>query len=113
MVKAARPLRDDSPFPGRDPYLESPAWWFDFHFTFVNYWSEAIAELLPDEYDASLGARNIPIQGDDNLILLGEPQASYVSIVDHHDLTPVTVLELLTLDDKYGVGRERYLAAGL
>ncbi|MBW3540169.1 MAG: DUF4058 family protein [Planctomycetes bacterium] len=26
-----------SPFPGMDPYLEDPAFWPDFHSTFINY----------------------------------------------------------------------------
>ena len=43
-----------SPFPGMDPYLESPAFWADFHKRFINYWCEAIADVLPDEYDARM-----------------------------------------------------------
>ncbi len=46
-----------SPFPGMDPYLESPAFWPDFHATFINYWREALAELLPANYEARLGER--------------------------------------------------------
>ena len=38
---------DPSPFPGMDPYLEDPAFWPDFHSTFVNYWREALVEQLP------------------------------------------------------------------
>ena len=40
-----------SPFPGMDPYLENPAIWSDFHPTFINYWREQIADVLPDNYD--------------------------------------------------------------
>lgn len=43
-----------SPFPGMDPYLEDPAFWSDFHSRFLNYWCEAIADALPDEYEARL-----------------------------------------------------------
>jgi len=43
-----------SPFPGMDPYLESPAFWSDFHPTFINYWREALADVLPDGYEARL-----------------------------------------------------------
>jgi Protein of unknown function (DUF4058) len=43
-----------SPFPGMDPYLEHPAFWRDFHHTFVGCWREAIAEQLPDSYEARL-----------------------------------------------------------
>src|SRR5262245_42479545 len=43
-----------SPFPGMDPYLEDPAFWPDFHLTFLNYWREAIADVLPEGYEARL-----------------------------------------------------------
>src|SRR4051794_35308828 len=41
-----------SPFPGMDPYLEHPAFWSDFHATFIPCWREAIAAALPDNYEA-------------------------------------------------------------
>jgi len=37
-----------------DPYLETPAFWADFHATFIGCWREAIAAELPDNYDARL-----------------------------------------------------------
>jgi hypothetical protein len=37
-----------------DPYLEDPAFWPDFHATFVNYWREEVAAQLPDHYEARL-----------------------------------------------------------
>jgi hypothetical protein len=43
-----------SPFPGMDPYLEDPAFWRDFHNRFINFWCEAIADQLPDSYEARL-----------------------------------------------------------
>jgi hypothetical protein len=43
-----------SPFPGMDPYLEDPAFWADFHHTFIGCWREAIAKALPAHYDARL-----------------------------------------------------------
>lgn len=46
-----------SPFPGMDPFLEDPAFWSDFHSTFINYWREAIADALPSHYEARLGER--------------------------------------------------------
>ncbi len=46
-----------SPFPGMDPYLESPEFWPDFHSRFINYWCEAIAEALPGSYEARLDER--------------------------------------------------------
>jgi hypothetical protein len=44
-------------FPGMDPYLESAAFWYDFHDRFINVWAEAIADVLPDEYEASINER--------------------------------------------------------
>src|SRR5437762_1589374 len=43
-----------SPFPGMDPYLEDPAFWADFHLTFIGCWREAIADQLPEAYEARL-----------------------------------------------------------
>jgi hypothetical protein len=40
-----------------DPYLENPAIWSDFHATFINYWREAVADRLPDHYDARIDER--------------------------------------------------------
>ena len=44
----------NSPFPGMDPYLEDPAFWPDFHLTFIGCWREAIADVLPEPYEARL-----------------------------------------------------------
>ncbi len=46
-----------SPFPGMDPYLEGPAFWSDFHATFINYWREAVSAALPPQYDARIDER--------------------------------------------------------
>lgn len=43
-----------NPFPGIDPYVEASGRWRDFHSRFMNAWCEAIAENLPDDYDARL-----------------------------------------------------------
>jgi hypothetical protein len=37
--------------------MESPAFWPDFHARFVNYWCEALAEVLPDDYEARMDER--------------------------------------------------------
>jgi hypothetical protein len=42
------------PFPGMDPYLEDPAFWADFHLTFIGCLREAIADVLPHSYEARL-----------------------------------------------------------
>ena len=53
-----------SPFPGMDPYLECPGMWAGFHTTFITHWYEAIADHLPDEYDANLNERVYLIETD-------------------------------------------------
>lgn len=55
-----------------DPYLEDPALWPDFHYTFINYWREAIADVLPDDYEANLGEKVYLIECDpDSRKLIG------------------------------------------
>jgi hypothetical protein len=46
-----------SPFPGVDPYLESQGYWPDFHQSFMTYWRDALADRLPDNYEARLEER--------------------------------------------------------
>ena len=43
-----------SPFPGMDPYLESPAYWPGFHTRFVVALSDAIVTALPPGYYAEV-----------------------------------------------------------
>lgn len=45
------------PFPGMDPYLESPAFWPDFHARFMTYWCDALREVLPEQYEARVDER--------------------------------------------------------
>src|SRR5438876_11556343 len=96
-----------SPFPGMDPYLENPAYWSDFHFTFINYWREAIADALPPNYEASLGDRVYLIEHDPEESKLGfpdvalthaelsaQPASGSVSAVTLEPVTiPLTILE--------------------
>jgi Protein of unknown function (DUF4058) len=46
-----------SPFPGMDPYLESPAVWPDFHNRFIAVLSQAINALLPAPLFCSIANR--------------------------------------------------------
>lgn len=46
-----------SPFPGMDPYLESPEVFPDFHDSFITYLREALQAELPAPYFAALGRR--------------------------------------------------------
>ncbi|MBI1830620.1 MAG: DUF4058 family protein [Planctomycetes bacterium] len=64
-----------SPFPGMDPYLEGPEW-PDFHYTFVNYWREAIADALPDDYLARIDERMYLVETDPEVRKLIKPDVS-------------------------------------
>lgn len=44
-------------FPGVDPYLEAQGYWPDFHATFLTDWRDAIAERLPNAYEARIDER--------------------------------------------------------
>jgi Protein of unknown function (DUF4058) len=46
-----------SPFPGMDPYLESPRYWQDFHGSFITYAREALQSQLPRRYRARISER--------------------------------------------------------
>jgi hypothetical protein len=37
-----------------DPYLEDPAFWSDFHARFIYNWSDALADVLPEHYEARI-----------------------------------------------------------
>jgi hypothetical protein len=50
-----RPL--PSPFPGTDPYLESPLHWSDFHGHFIVYCRDALVTQLPARYRARIDER--------------------------------------------------------
>lgn len=54
------------PFPGMDPYLEDPAFWQDFHQSFILYWRDAVAQSLPDNYEVRIDERVnlVEIPGD-------------------------------------------------
>jgi hypothetical protein len=51
-----------SPFPGMDPYLESPAQWPDFHATFIQCLREAIGDQLPDDYFARVNEQVVLLE---------------------------------------------------
>lgn len=65
-----------NPFPGFNPFLEAPAFWSDFHSRFINYWCEAIADLLPDQYEASISERVYLIEHDPDIRKLISPDVS-------------------------------------
>ncbi len=51
-------------FPGMDPYLEDPAFWSDFHDSFIVYWSGALNDCLPECYEARINGRTRVIEFD-------------------------------------------------
>ena len=53
-----------SPFPGMDPYLEDPAFWRDFHLTFIGCWREAIADLLKKLVAGDKTSDKAPVSDD-------------------------------------------------
>ena len=65
-----------NPFPGFDPFLESPAVWSDFHSRFINYWCESIADQLPGEYEASISERVYLVEHDPDARKLISPDVS-------------------------------------
>lgn len=48
-----------SPFPGMDPYLESPRYWQDFHDSFITYAREGLQAQLPRRYRARISERPV------------------------------------------------------
>src|SRR4051812_30711869 len=46
-----------SPFPGMDPYLESPDWFPDLHDSLITFIKGAVQQQLPDDYYAQSSQR--------------------------------------------------------
>lgn len=46
-----------SPFPGVDPFLEDQGYWEEFHWKYINYVQEALAERVPDDYEVRIEER--------------------------------------------------------
>jgi hypothetical protein len=87
-----------------DPYLEDPAFWPDFHHTFIGCWREAIADVLPEPYDARL-----------QVIELVYPDATFshvrqgrIEILHRPDRSLVAVLEMLSPANKTSDGYADY-----
>ena len=55
------------PFPGMDPYLESPERWPSVHSAMITYLSDALDDVLPQGYAASLEERCRIIQTQRNI----------------------------------------------
>ena len=71
-----------SPFPGMDPYLEDPAFWQDFHRSFITYCRNGILDHLPDSYDARIDEQIRVVMPEDegtryypDVAVTGNPQS--------------------------------------
>src|SRR5207249_4259942 len=98
-----------------DPYLETPALWSDFHASFIVYWSAALLDCLPRQYDARIVEKVLHAQssvpaGGGTLVIEEETHERHIEILHHPDCTLVAVLELLSPANKEEPGRTLYLA---
>jgi hypothetical protein len=96
-----------SPFPGVDPYLESQHYWPDFHATFINYWREAVADVLPDNYEVRIDERFSLVERP--LVIEDERRETYIRILHRPDRTLVAILEVLSPANKEQPGFGTYL----
>jgi hypothetical protein len=103
-----------SPFPGMDLYLEDPAFWVGFHFTFISYWSEALGDLLPEEFEVNINERVYLLDnelrfGPIPVTVLDRPREPYIEILHRPKRSLVAVCDLLSLANKEEPGRTEYL----
>src|SRR3954451_5153843 len=87
-----------SPFPGMDPFLEDAAYWSDFHYRFINYWCETIADQLPSEYEANLGERLYLVEMDPATRKLIYPDVAVSDRTVPGALTPTAEAGVATLE---------------
>jgi hypothetical protein len=89
-----------SPFPGMDPYLELPAYWDDFHATFIISWRRAINKLLPRPYHAQLNVKANLIEVDAATTKLVIPDVSLLrskhGVTEFRNDSSVSTLEPVT-----------------
>lgn len=81
-----------NPFPGMNPYLESPKCWFNFHTQFLVHLSDAINTLLPEKYCSIMEER---VQNHSE-----EETIKYVQIIRPPHQKVSTVIELLSFFNK-------------
>ena len=65
-----------SPFPGMDPYLESPKHWFDFHNRFITHCTEKLNHAMPRGYAARSDERIQLVRETDDKTSLTRPDVS-------------------------------------
>ncbi len=92
-----------SPFPGMDPYLESPVWWHNLHNRMMSGIYDALNTLLPANYFALMEERYDIIEQEREIFVEIRRQRDGGSEI-------VTSVELLSPKNKMaGAGREAYL----
>jgi len=86
-----------SPFPGMDPYLEDPAYWSDFHLSYLTYLRDAINDRLPEAYQARIDERtSVGADGPARRRLM-RPDVSVVNgrkVAESRGVSSVATLEL-------------------
>ena len=100
-----------SPFPGMDPYLESPTHWSDFHSTYIHALRESINERLPRNYAARIEEEVVIVEpevGERNtrpdVSVSRDPfrtsgtHAASAAVATAPELEPVTLGNVQTLD---------------
>ena len=79
-----------SPFPGMDPYLETPALWSGFHASFITYWSDALLDCLPSNYDARINEKVQFMEvSTEALVIEEETHECHIEILHRPDRTLV------------------------
>ena len=67
-----------SPFPGMDPYLESPTHWSDFHPTFIQALREALNQVLPRNYVARVDEEIVMLEPEPYKPRKAEPDVAVI-----------------------------------
>lgn len=65
-----------TPFPGRDPYLEDRGYWPDFHLRFISYCFDALADRLPEGYEARIDESVSLVEEPDELARVIKPDVA-------------------------------------
>jgi hypothetical protein len=126
-----------NPFPGMNPFLEHPAFWADFHSTFIGCWRDALRAVLPKTYEARIGERVYLVEPPKPVRQIGpdvavsqpmdagavtsssrssavvmEPvtREAYIEILQRPEMALVAVLKLLSPWNKKEPGCGEYLS---
>ncbi|MBI4612637.1 MAG: DUF4058 family protein [Planctomycetes bacterium] len=89
-------MRMKSPFPGMDPFLESPAIWPDVHQRLITYCGDALQKEIGPRYYARMGER-LYLEGPErhvvpDLVLIGAPEPGTGARAELEADTPLVVM---------------------